>query len=217
VFDGNKAQLFKDTDTQQDAFRKDYIYSTFFPNVSILFGPKEIHVCTMVFIFIDDVNMCIYVAEWCVKPFGDDRELPTHIIKEIIKLQYQEFVLTCIAVVNCKYENLKLGYRKAPTRPYPHLQPSSSVSTNEHTSDFLPCIICLRGIIYSQNYIDTAVKLSKIKYEYFVYYHNSDINSYSIRNGNLTVLLLRCVMCLSVCINIKHIRNPTPLHLLTLV
>jgi hypothetical protein len=23
VFDGNKAQLFKDTDTQQDAFRKD--------------------------------------------------------------------------------------------------------------------------------------------------------------------------------------------------
>jgi hypothetical protein len=24
VFDGNKAQLFKDTDTQQDAFRKDY-------------------------------------------------------------------------------------------------------------------------------------------------------------------------------------------------
>jgi hypothetical protein len=25
VFDGNKAQLFKDTDTQQDAFRKDNI------------------------------------------------------------------------------------------------------------------------------------------------------------------------------------------------
>jgi hypothetical protein len=24
VFDGNKAQLFKDSDTQQDAFRKDY-------------------------------------------------------------------------------------------------------------------------------------------------------------------------------------------------
>jgi hypothetical protein len=26
VFDGNKTQLFKDTDTQQDAFRKDSLF-----------------------------------------------------------------------------------------------------------------------------------------------------------------------------------------------
>jgi hypothetical protein len=38
VFDGNKAQLFKDTDTQQDAFRKDYLKT--FSEMHKLFNVK---------------------------------------------------------------------------------------------------------------------------------------------------------------------------------